>query len=197
MYFQFSERSPASSRSHSAICGMVFRKLQSYQSRWDFITIKHDSKLVSNFVLEFQIRILNSNFRFETPCPYIYLFISVLRRNPPSTVEIAAMKRLGTIVCRFFFLDGRTKALDVHPCDTAQDVLNKLADKIGLQSLEGWALYQSLGESETHIQQHAYLYDIISGNIAIFNFTEFFSWNWKIQWFSITCNLQISRKNVL
>ena len=88
---------------------------------------------------------------------------AVLRRNPPSTVEIAAMKRLGTIVCRFFFLDGRTKALDVHPCDTAQDVLNKLADKIGLQSLEGWALYQSLGESETHIQQHAYLYDIIIG----------------------------------
>ena len=84
------------------------------------------------------------------------------------------MKRLGTIVCRFFFLDGRTKALDVHPCDTAQDVLNKLADKIGLQSLEGWALYQSLGESETHIQQHAYLYDIISGK-----------------------QLSISRKNIL
>ena len=119
------------------------------------------------------IRFSNSNFIFETPFSYIYLFISVLRRNPPSTVEIAAMKRLGTIVCRFFFLDGRTKALDVHPCDTAQDVLNKLADKIGLQSLEGWALYQSLGESETHIQQHAYLYDIISGNNAIFNFTEF------------------------
>ena len=86
------------------------------------------------------------------------------------------MKRLGTIVCRFFFLDGRTKALDVHPCDTAQDVLQKLADKIGLQSLEGWALYQSCapgnngndknnvndGYIDEHISQHSFLYDIIS-----------------------------------
>ncbi|TRY72029.1 hypothetical protein TCAL_01120 [Tigriopus californicus] len=84
------------------------------------------------------------------------------RKNPPSTVEITAMKRLGTIVCRFFFLDGRTKALDVHPCDTAMEVLQKIADKIGLLNLDGWALYQSLPEGEEHIPQHQFLYDIIS-----------------------------------
>ena len=31
-----------------------------------------------------------------------------------------------------------------------------------LYSILGWALYQSLGDNEDHIQQHSYLYDIIS-----------------------------------
>ena len=64
---------------------------------------------------------------------------------------LQAMKRLGTIVCRFFFLDGRTKAIDVHPCDTAQDSVSKLADKIGLQTLDGWALFESGPNRESHI----------------------------------------------
>ena len=72
------------------------------------------------------------------------------------------MKRLGTIVCRFFFLDGRTKAIDVHPCDTAQDSVSKLSDKIGLQGTEGWALFESGPGRESHIPGHHYLYDIIS-----------------------------------
>lgn len=72
------------------------------------------------------------------------------------------MRRLGTIVCRFFFLDGRTKAIDIHPTDTASDASAKLAEKLGLCSLEGWAIYQSRPDGEEHVRAHHYLYDIIA-----------------------------------
>ncbi|XP_022913849.2 unconventional myosin-VIIa [Onthophagus taurus] len=85
-----------------------------------------------------------------------------VREFAPSSVEIAAMKRLGTIVCRFFFLDGRTKAIDVHPTDTAGDAARKLAERLGLRTLEGWAIYQSRPDGEEHVRAHHFLYDIIA-----------------------------------
>ncbi|XP_050531110.1 myosin-I heavy chain isoform X2 [Daktulosphaira vitifoliae] len=84
------------------------------------------------------------------------------RQYPPSTVEIAAMRRLGTIVCRFFFLDGRTKAIDIHPTDTASDAVCKLADKLCLRSIDGWSIYQSRADGEEHVRAHYYLYDVIA-----------------------------------
>jgi len=106
------------------------------------------------------------------------------RQYPPSTVEIAvrprpfntflspvvpsflsrpqAMRRLGTIVCRFFFLDGRTKAIDIHPTDTASDAVYKLADKLCLKSIDGWSIYQSRSDGEEHVRAHHYLYDVIA-----------------------------------
>ncbi|XP_023167898.2 unconventional myosin heavy chain 6 isoform X2 [Drosophila hydei] len=84
------------------------------------------------------------------------------RLQPPSSVEVAAMRRLGTIVCRFFFLDSRTKAIDVHPTDTAIDAVQKLADKLNLSSIEGWAIFQSRPDGEEHIKSFEYLYDVIS-----------------------------------
>ncbi|CAH2045125.1 unnamed protein product, partial [Iphiclides podalirius] len=86
------------------------------------------------------------------------------RLLPPSTVEIAAMRRLGTIVCRFFFLDGRTKAIDVHPADTAAAAAARLADKLGLapHARAGWAVYQQRANKEDHVRAAHYLYDVIA-----------------------------------
>ncbi|KAG6457697.1 hypothetical protein O3G_MSEX010432 [Manduca sexta] len=86
------------------------------------------------------------------------------RHLPPSTVEIAAMRRLGTIVCRFFFLDGRTKAIDVHPADTAAAAAARLADKLGLapHARAGWAVYQQRAGAEEHVRPTHYLYDVIA-----------------------------------
>lgn len=72
------------------------------------------------------------------------------------------MRRLGTIVCRFFFLDGRTKAIDVHPTDSAADAVQKLAEKLCLCNTDGWAIYQSRQDGEEHVKSHDYLYDIIA-----------------------------------
>lgn len=73
------------------------------------------------------------------------------------------MRRLGTIVCRFFFLDGRTKAIDVHPADTAAAAAARLADKLGLAARAGWAVYQQRAAAEEHVRATQYLYDVIAG----------------------------------
>ena len=39
-------------------------------------------------------------------------------------------------------MDGKTKAISVEPSENVVDVLGKVQQKIDLQNLQGWALYE-------------------------------------------------------
>ena len=52
------------------------------------------------------------------------------------------VKNLNNLICRFYFLDGKAKAIGVDPSATVSDVLRVLADKIELKNVDGWALYE-------------------------------------------------------
>lgn len=58
------------------------------------------------------------------------------------TTPTQAVKNLNPLICRFYFLDGKAKAMGVNPSATAADVIRALADKIELQNVDGWALYE-------------------------------------------------------
>lgn len=99
------------------------------------------------------------------------------RKCPPSLLEVQACKTLTNLKCNIHFLDERCEAIDVHPCDTALDIMTKLAHKINLQSIEGWALYESYtpglskfahpsfehkGDYERSARSHQYVADILA-----------------------------------
>ena len=58
------------------------------------------------------------------------------------------MKNLNPLICRFYFLDGKAKAMGVGASATANAVITSLSQKIDLQSVDGWALYEV--SSHTH-----------------------------------------------
>lgn len=84
------------------------------------------------------------------------------RRVSPSQVEIEAIRAHQPIICRFYFLDGKAKAVGVQPSWTAADVIAAVAGKIHLQSTAGWALFESTPQSEKYIRNHEYVGDILS-----------------------------------
>lgn len=84
------------------------------------------------------------------------------RRFPPSVAEVKAVTALRSLVCRFHLLDGRTKALDLHPADTAADAVLSLAAKLGLRNIDGWALFEVAPEGERVLRSHDYVADVLT-----------------------------------
>ncbi|XP_036363570.1 unconventional myosin-X isoform X1 [Octopus sinensis] len=84
------------------------------------------------------------------------------RKFPPSASEILSVQSLSPLVCKIHFMDGKTKAVHAMPCDTTAEILDKVAHKIGLQSVEGWALYEVTAEHERFIRGYEYVADILA-----------------------------------
>lgn len=66
------------------------------------------------------------------------------------------------MICRFYFLDGKSKAVGVEPFETSSDVIQLLAMKIDLQETDGWGLYEVNPEKDHFIKGHEYIADILS-----------------------------------
>lgn len=84
------------------------------------------------------------------------------RRYPPSVAEVKAVTALRSLVCRFHLLDGRTKAIDLHPADTAADAVHALATKLNLRNVDGWAIFESTPDGERVLKSHDYVADILT-----------------------------------
>lgn len=84
------------------------------------------------------------------------------RRLAPSITEIEKIKLIQPIICRFYFLDGKAKALGIQPWWTASDTLTAIAQKINLLDLDGWALFEASPQSEHFIRGQEYMGDILS-----------------------------------
>ncbi|KAL4238111.1 hypothetical protein ACF0H5_002823 [Mactra antiquata] len=87
---------------------------------------------------------------------------AMARKYPPSFAEIVSMRNLNPLICKVHFMDGKTKAVSIMPCDTSQDVLAKVAKKIDLQSVEGWAIYEVTTEYERYIRAYEYVADVLA-----------------------------------
>ncbi|XP_076464756.1 myosin-VIIa-like [Babylonia areolata] len=87
---------------------------------------------------------------------------AVTRKYPPSAMEIMSVQQQCSIICKVFFMDGKTKAVSLQPRDTTIDVLEKVARKIGLKSVEGWALYEVTRAYERFIRSYEYIADILA-----------------------------------
>ncbi|KAL8567844.1 hypothetical protein ACOMHN_066877 [Nucella lapillus] len=64
------------------------------------------------------------------------------RKYPPSAIEIMNIQQHTGTVVKIYLLDGNTKAVSVQPRDTTLLVLHKVATRVGLTSVDGWALYE-------------------------------------------------------
>lgn len=99
---------------------------------------------------------------FEIPLLCINCMIIKLLYYGISFFLSKAVKVPSQLICRFYFLDGKAKAMGVDPSATASDVIKSLASRVDLQSSDGWGLFEVNPDREHFIKGHDYISDILS-----------------------------------
>ena len=84
------------------------------------------------------------------------------RRLAPSALELDSIRNLQPFYIRFYFLDGKAKALGVPQTSTAANVIVDLAEKIGLKDAEGWALFETTPDYEHFVRGQEYICDLLA-----------------------------------
>jgi len=137
---------------------------------WQFICICAVTFPPGKLLYKYLQVFVKQNFQDSVIGPYAKWAYESLKRTKlngprkyaPSALEMDSIRNLQQFYVRFYFLDGKAKALGVHQTATAADVIVELAEKIGLQDVDGWALYEQTPDDEHFIRQQEYICDMLS-----------------------------------
>ena len=84
------------------------------------------------------------------------------RRNAPGICIIEALRTQTPILRRFYFITGDSAAVSIDPLSTTTEVAEAVARTVGLESAQGWALFETTPQAEHWIRDTEYIADVLT-----------------------------------